>query len=156
MVSTRTTRFARSPAQPASKRAKPVEPARERQRTAESNHPTPGTQNPTTRSRTKSPWFRHGPLASLAARLNQLRKEQSRLNQHVSASERLSRNHPQPKNKPNPGPRTRSPWFRHGPLASLAARLNQLRKEQSRLSQHVRVGRLPSPQLVYRDHKFQP
>ena len=33
MVSTRTTRFARSPAQPASKRTKPVEPAHERQRT---------------------------------------------------------------------------------------------------------------------------
>ena len=51
---------------------------------------------------------------------------------------------------------TFSPWFRLDRLAELAGRLNQLRKEQSRLSQHVRVGRLPSPQLVYRDHKFQP
>ena len=39
MVSTRTTRFARSLAQPASKRTKPVEPAHECQRTAESKPP---------------------------------------------------------------------------------------------------------------------
>ena len=42
---------------------KPVEPARERSERLSRNHPTPGSQNPTTTPRTRSPWFRHDPLA---------------------------------------------------------------------------------------------
>ena len=141
----------RNPAQPTSGKTKLVEPARERQRTAESKPPGSQKADPTTGPRTCTRWFRHGPLlrrspaqptsggnvaarlnrlqeGDIATRLNQLQEKQSWLSQHVSASERLSRNHPAAKKQIRPqAPGHAQDGFDTG-RSFVAARLNQLRE----------------------------
>ncbi|AFN45548.1 hypothetical protein HMPREF9154_1826 [Arachnia propionica F0230a] len=64
----------------------------------------------------------------VATRLNQLQKEQCWLSQHVSASERLSRNHPAAKKQIRPQlPRHAQDGFDTG-RSFVATRLNQLQE----------------------------
>ena len=80
----------RNPAQPTSGKTKLVEPARERQRTAESKPPDSQKADPTTGPRTCTRWFRHGPLlrrspaqptsgGNVAGRLNRLQEGTSQV-----------------------------------------------------------------------------
>ena len=126
-------------------------PAGSNQRTAILH---PKFPQPTTGPRTCTRWFRHGPLlrrnpaqptsggnvaarlnrlqeGDIATRLNQLQEKQSWLSQHVSASERLSRNHPTAKKQIRPqAPGHAQDGFDTG-RSFVATRLNQLREGTS-------------------------
>ena len=60
------------------------------------------------------------------------------MSQHVSASERLSRNPRHPNDKPDPRPRPPSPRFRHAPLAAARRPAQPTSERTSRLSRAAR------------------
>ena len=108
---------ARRPAQPTSRRTKPVEPARERSERLSRNHPATGRQ-----TRPQHPDHPHHGFdtthsLTLAGRLNQLQEGQSRLSRDAR-NERPESKPPRYRSaNPTTRPRPPPPWFRHDPLA---------------------------------------